>query len=132
VRRDWRRLARAYTLARHSPPGPRRDVLLHEVRKAAKRARYSAEAVIPVSGRPAESFARAAKELQTLLGDHHDSVELRALLRRLAIQAHLEGQDTFSYGRLHAIEQSRAERIEDRLPSAWDRVAARRRRRWLR
>ena len=131
VRRDWRRLARAYTLARHAPPGPRRDGLLHEVRKAAKRARYSAEAVIPVSGRPAESFARAAKDLQTLLGDHHDSVELRALLRRLAIQAHLEGQDTFSYGRLHAIEQSRAEGIEDRLPSAWDRVAARRRRRWL-
>ena len=132
VRRDWQRLARAFDAARQAPPGPRRDVLLHEVRKAAKRARYSAEAVIPVVGRPAESFARAAKELQTLLGDHHDSVELRALLRRVATGAHLEGQDTFSYGRLHAIEQAHAERIEDRLPPVWDRVAARRLRRWMR
>jgi CHAD domain-containing protein len=132
VRRDWQRLDRAFAAARQAPPGPRRDVLLHAVRKAAKRARYSAEAVIPVVGHRAESFARAAKELQTLLGYHHDSVELRALLRRVATQAYLEGQDTFSYGRLHAIEQARAEQIEDRLPSAWDRVAARRRRRWMR
>jgi CHAD domain-containing protein len=116
--------------AEHALPGPRRDLFLHETRKAAKRARHSAEAVIPVVGRRAEKFARVAKKLQTLLGEHHDSVELRAVLLQVAIEAHLDGQDSFTYGRLHAIEQARAERIEAQLPAAWDRVDARHR--WMR
>jgi len=35
---------------------------------------------VPTVGRPAAKFARAAKDLQTLLGDHHDCVVLRDLL----------------------------------------------------
>lgn len=132
VRHEWERLARAFGAAQDAPPGPRRDERLHAARKAAKRARYAAEAVVPAGGRPAETSARAAKDLQTLLGDHHDSVELRALLRRLGAAAHLDGENAFTYGRLHAIEQARAERIEDQLPAAWKRVSARRRRRWMR
>jgi len=132
VRHDWERLNRAYAAARDAPRGPRRDERLHEARKSAKRARYAAEAVVPAVGRRAESFARAAKDLQTLLGDHHDSVELRALLRRVSAAAHLDCEDTFTYGRLHAIEQVRAERIEAGLPAAWDRISAARRRRWMR
>jgi CHAD domain-containing protein len=130
VRRDWKRLSRAFAAAERASPGPRRDLFLHETRKAAKRVRYSAEAVIPVVGRRAEKFARVAKKLQTLLGEHHDSVELRAVLLQVAIEAHLDGQDSFTYGRLHAIEQARAERIEAQLPAAWDRVDARHR--WMR
>jgi CHAD domain-containing protein len=132
VRRDWKRLSRAFAAARKAPPGQRRDMFLHETRKAAKRARYSAEAVIPVAGRRAEKFARAAKKLQTLLGEHHDSVELRAVLLQVATEAHLDGQDSFTYGRLHAIEQARAERIKQELPKVWHKVASRRRRRWMR
>ena len=131
VRRDWERLARAFELARNTAPGPRRDELLHAARKAAKRTRYAAEAVAPTAGRPAEKFAVAAKKLQTLLGDHHDTVEIRAVLRRVGVQAHLDGENAFTYGRLHAIEQARAERIEVQLPAAWDRVSASRRRRWM-
>ena len=131
VRHDWERLSRAYAAARDAPRGPRHDERLHEARKSAKRARYAAEAVVPTVGRRAASFARAAKDLQTLLGDHHDSVELRALLRRVGAAAHLDGEDTFTYGRLHAIEQSHAEQIEARLPAAWDRISARRRQRWM-
>jgi CHAD domain-containing protein len=130
VRRDWKRLSRAFAAAEHALPGPRRDLFLHETRKAAKRARYSAEAVIPVVGRRAEKFARAAKKLQTLLGEHHDSVQLRTVLCEVATEAHLDGQDSFTYGRLHAIEQARAEWIEAQLPAAWDRVDARHR--WMR
>jgi len=132
ARRDGRRLARAFRIARDAPPGPRRDELLHEARKTAKRAGYAAEAAVPVIGRPAEKFARSVRGLQVLLGHHHDTVELRGVLLRVSAQAHLAGEDTFSYGRLHALEQREAERLEDRLPAAWDRVAAGRRRRWLR
>ena len=132
VRRDSRRLARAYQAARTAPAGPQHDEHLHEARKAAKRARYAAEAVVPAVGRPAERFARAAKELQTLLGDHHDSVELRRVLRRVGAEAEAAGESGFTYGRLHALEQARAEHLENQLPAVWARFEARRRRRWLR
>jgi CHAD domain-containing protein len=125
VRRDWKRLSRALAAAEHASPGPRRDLFLHETRKAAKRARCSAEAVIPVAGRPAKKFASAAKKLQTLLGERHDSVELREVLLKVGTEAHLDGQDSFTYGRLHAIKQARAKQIERKLPTAWDRVDAR-------
>ena len=131
VRRDWERLSRAFAAAEHAPPGPLRDLFLHETRKAAKRTRYSAEAVIPIVGRRAEKFARAAKKLQTLLGEHHDSVEFRAVLLQVAAEAHLDGQDSFTYGRLHAIEQARAEGIEKQLSMTWSRIAARHRH-WMR
>jgi len=131
VRRDWKRLARAYDAARQSAPGPRREALLHETRKAAKRARYAAEATVPVVGRPAAKFARAAKDLQTLLGDHHDCVVLRDLLAQMGAQADVEGKNAFIYGRLYALEQARAEHLETQLPAAWKRVSAKRRRRWL-
>ncbi|RYV52542.1 CYTH and CHAD domain-containing protein [Pengzhenrongella frigida] len=132
VRREWKRLERAFRAATKAPPGPRRDEHLHETRKAAKRARYAAEAVSPVLGRPAEKFARAAKDLQTLLGDHHDSVELRSVLLRVGSQAQLAGESAFTYGRLHALEQAHAAALEAQLPRAWRRMSARGKRRWLR
>ncbi|WP_407344068.1 CHAD domain-containing protein [Pengzhenrongella phosphoraccumulans] len=132
VRHDWRRLERAYRSARKAPPGAHRDEHLHETRKAAKRVRYAAEASTPALGRPARSYALAAKDLQTLLGDHHDCVELRAVLLRVADEARLAGEDTFTYGRLHALVQARAERLEADLPRVWHPMSSRRRRRWLR
>jgi CHAD domain-containing protein len=131
VRHEWEQLAHAYEAARDVPAGPNRDRLLHEAHRRAKRARHAAEALVPSVGRQAEKFAQAAKTLQTLLGHHHDYVELRATLQRAAVQAHLDGENVFSYGRLHALEQARAERIENRLPAAWARVSSVRRRRWM-
>jgi CHAD domain-containing protein len=131
VRRDWKRLSRVFATVQHAAPGPRRDMLLHETRKAAKRCRYSAEALAPVVGRRAEKFARAVKKLQTILGEHHDSVEFRAMLLQVAAEVHLDGQDSFTYGRLHAIEQARAEGIEEQLSTTWSRIVARHRH-WMR
>ena len=64
--------------------GPAADAALHEVRKSAKRLRYAAEAAAPVFGKRATTLARAAEEIQEILGDHQDSVVTRALLRELA------------------------------------------------
>lgn len=44
----------------------------HDMRIAAKRLRYLLEIVGPCIGEPAEPARRAAKELQSLLGDVHD------------------------------------------------------------
>lgn len=132
VRREWARLDRAVGEVATASPGEARDRALHEVRKAAKRARYSAETLVPVVGRAAVRSARTAQELQTLLGDHHDTVTVRDTLERAALEAARAGEDTFTYGRLHALAQSRAESLERRLPEVVERLGSGRHRRWMR
>ncbi|MFF5567081.1 CHAD domain-containing protein [Streptomyces sp. NPDC012623] len=107
------------------PPGPERDIALHSARKAAKRARYAAEAARPALGRPAERFAERMKAVQSVLGDHQDSVMAREALRELAVQAHAAGESAFTWGLLHGEEAARAERLERRLPEVWARASAR-------
>jgi CHAD domain-containing protein len=132
VRREWARLDRAVGAVATASPGESRDRALHEARKAAKRARYSAETLAPVVGRAAVRSARAAQELQTLLGDHHDTVTVRETLERAALEAARAGEDTFTYGRLHALAQSRAEMLERQLPEVVERLRSGRHRRWMR
>lgn len=61
-------------------PGEEDPVRLHEARKAVKRFRYAAELLQPVFESGWEALTGRARELQTLLGDHHDLVELQGLL----------------------------------------------------
>jgi CHAD domain-containing protein len=131
VRKAWKRTRRAADAAEPAPTAQLRVTRLHEVRKAAKRARYAAEAVAPSFGRPAKRFARLAEEVQEILGEHHDSVVTRDELRRMGVQAHLDGENGFTFGRLHAIEQARGERAEAAYAGAWARLARKKRRRWL-
>ena len=78
-----------------SRSGQPREVALHETRKAAKRARYAAEAAAPGlghhAGGKAERLARRMKQLQSVLGDHQDAVIVRATTREIGIEAHLAG-----------------------------------------
>lgn len=84
------------------------DPALHEVRKSAKRLRYAAEAAVPIFGKQAARLARSAEEVQSILGDHQDSVVIREKLRSLAaVSGEGGGADGFTYGRLHALEQQR-------------------------
>jgi CHAD domain-containing protein len=130
IQHDRRRLRKAVKRAKSLPVGSERDEALHEVRKAAKRLRYGAESAEPVFGKPARRLARSAKKLQTILGDHHDLVVAREVLRRVGIEAHLAGDSAFTYGRLHGLFQARAEHLERRWPPAWSRVAGVRPKRW--
>ena len=84
IRQDWHRLRKAAKAADRATTLPDRAARLHEVRKAAKRARYSAEAIEPAFGRDAARFALAVANLQTVLGDHHDDVVTSQKLRDLA------------------------------------------------
>jgi CHAD domain-containing protein len=95
-----------------------RDTAIHEARKAAKRARYAAEAAAPALGGPASRQAAQAKELQELLGDHHDSVVARTVLLGLADQARAAGEDTFPYGVMYERQAGLATEIERELPHA--------------
>jgi CHAD domain-containing protein len=131
MRKDWKRV-RTRVAAADSAPGPEeRDVRLHQVRKAAKRARYAAEALTPLYGGEATRFANAAKRVQSLLGDHQDSVVAQRVLRRLGVQAHLAGENGFSFGRLHGLEQAQADRTRAEFAVAWSRASRRKIRRWF-
>ena len=78
------------------------DTDLHSARKAGKRARYAAEAARPALGKHYNSLAQAASNLQTLLGEHQDSVVATELLRRIADELADEGENAFTYGILVA------------------------------
>ncbi|KRE54842.1 hypothetical protein ASG92_24415 [Arthrobacter sp. Soil736] len=57
--------------------------------------------------------------MQQILGDYQDSVVTRDLLRRLGAEAFVQGESGFSYGRLHALEQSVALDAEARFHRQW-------------
>ena len=113
VRRAARRLQRALAAV---PGAEGRDTAIHEARKATKRARYAAEAAAPAVGSTAKRQATQAKELQQLLGDHHDSVVARMVLLDLAQMARAAGEDTFTYGLMHQRQACQAATIEQTLP----------------
>ncbi|MFD8549053.1 CHAD domain-containing protein [Streptomyces sp. NPDC059649] len=119
VLKDYRRLAGRMEAALDAPAGRGRDEALHNARKAAKRARYAAEAARPALGKPAKKFAKRIKKLQQLLGDHQDSVVARGALRELAIQAHRAGEGGFTFGLLYGREEALAAERERDLPATW-------------
>lgn len=125
LRADLRRVGKRHQayLAAGDTPGER-DRALHEVRKAAKRLRYSAETAVPVLGSRASTLSARAKALQQLLGEHQDTVVARQVLRDLGVRAHLSGENGFTFGRLHALEEARAAELAARYPAAYDDLPA--------
>lgn len=124
VARAARRTRRRMKQARRTKAGPVRDVALHETRKAAKRARYAAEAAQPAFGGKAKRFASRMKAIQSVLGDHQDAVSARTVTREIGVQAHLAGENAFTFGLLH--ERAHRDSLEwaDRAGRAWKRAAA--------
>jgi CHAD domain-containing protein len=95
------------------------DHALHEVRILAKRCRYAAEAVAPVAGEPAGLLATALADLQTVLGDHQDTVVAEEWLAGAA--AHLPGSRDAADA---LVEQERSQRhtLRQAWPAAWQAV----------
>jgi CHAD domain-containing protein len=90
-----------------------RDDAIHLIRKRAKRLRYTAAA----TGAP--KVSKRAKKIQSLLGDHQDSVVSRAHLLQQAEAAHAAGEETFTYGLLYQQETDlaleRRQHLQSRL-----------------
>ena len=117
VKRASRRLERALAAVPVAGDGDK-DTAIHEARKAAKRARYAAEAATPALGGTARRQASRTKKLQGLLGDHHDSVVARTVLRGIARQAREAGEDTFTYGLMYERQACQAGEMERALAAA--------------
>ncbi|HET6633932.1 MAG TPA: CYTH and CHAD domain-containing protein [Streptomyces sp.] len=124
IRQENRRLEARVTAALAAPAGQQRDDALHEARKAAKRARYATEAAGRALGARAARHGRPLTAVQTVLGEHQDSVQARRALRDIAVQAHAAGEQSFTYGVLHAREEALADRHERELPGLWSAVSA--------
>jgi CHAD domain-containing protein len=88
------------------------DEALHLIRKRAKRLRYTAAAT------GEDEVSKQAKAIQTLLGDHHDSVVSRQHLLEQAEAARAAGEDTFNYGLLYQQETELAASCSDQLDDA--------------
>jgi CHAD domain-containing protein len=124
VRRKWKRLAAAAEqLGADSP-----DEELHEVRILAKRCRYAAEAVAPIEGRTAVRFADAVAGLQTVLGDHQDTVVAEDWLRGAAA---VIPSARLAAGQLIGLERADRADLRAQWPGGWRKASRKKLRQWL-
>lgn len=133
AKKDVRRLRRKVAAVGPREPGDAgadsgsdpdsRNVAFHDVRKAAKRVRYIAEAASLAKAKSADRIEEAAHTIQKILGQHQDSVVAREQLLRLGTKSGLgsksDGDSDFTFGRLHALEERRADEAEKEFFKAW-------------
>jgi CHAD domain-containing protein len=131
VGRCYRKTRRRMRSAVLETQGPARDAALHDARKAAKRARYAAEAAIPTGGSNAQRLAGQMRNVQSVLGDHHDTVVGRQVSRRLGIAAQLAGESAFTYGLFYERDACSAARLDVQARKVWQRAKRRKYRSWL-
>ncbi|NRQ34422.1 CYTH and CHAD domain-containing protein [Nonomuraea sp. NN258] len=116
---NWNRVTKAYDTAQAIEDPERREIAMHDVRKAAKRARYTAEALQPTLGKRMGKLAGLAEDVQEVLGTHQDGVVAQETLAKEAESARQAGEDTFTYGLLIGIERNTADRAHADFPRIW-------------
>lgn len=111
--RSKRKAAKRLEQAGALPAGERRDLAMHRARKAAKRARYTAELAGPVVGKRAAKIVTLMKQRQDELGDRQDAVVAADFLRHLgAVAGTTPGENGFTFGMLYERELRRAEQAD--------------------
>jgi CHAD domain-containing protein len=125
---DVRRLAdstwadlrtRAADAASVWPASHERDTALHQLRKAAKRVRYALELVTRVDDQRRPEDRRtldALRDLQRVLGEHHDTVATREWLRTHSPSV-AESRESAAHTRLLEHERLAAQRCEQEYES---------------
>jgi CHAD domain-containing protein len=125
VEKRWKKLRHAVA---NLGPAPSAEAL-HAVRIRAKRARYAAEACVPVFGKPAKRFARAITEVQDVLGEHHDATVSSAWLAKTAHEC--SPGDAYALGRLAQIEHDAADAARVEFGDVWKRARRKKLRAWM-
>ena len=117
-----------------APTDPDED--FHEVRKRAKRARYTAEAVAPALGPDlagdAERFVRLATTVQDVLGEHQDAVGACREVLRLVAERPQDGRFNLAAGRLLERQEHAASAARSRFFEVWAKLDRKKVTRWLR
>jgi CHAD domain-containing protein len=123
ARRPWRHLTEAVCALDDDAP----DAALHNVRILAKRCRYAAETFAPVIGRAAR-LAAALADVQTVLGEHHDTVTAEAWLRNAAVS---ELKGALAAGELVSLQRLERARLRSEWPAIWEIASAKKLRSWI-
>jgi CHAD domain-containing protein len=126
VRRPWHALAKRVKALDESPS----DEQLHEIRIRTKRVRYAAEAVAPIVGKQARSFARAAAGLQEVLGDVNDAVVAARWLDDWRQNDRKPGEIRTAEA-LATAEHAHAVSRREGWRTAWEKLAATELRTWM-
>lgn len=108
----WRRVLRRHAELEHSDDP---DEARHRTRKAAKRARYTAEAARPLLGDPARRLAAQASRVQETLGAYQDSVIAREHLAELRPTE----TEARTIGRLIVVERDAADQALNDAHEVW-------------
>jgi CHAD domain-containing protein len=127
VAKAWKRLdrdVRALTL-------DGADAEWHETRKAAKKARYAAEACAPVLGTPAKKLAKQVERVTEMLGEHQDAAVAAQRLHEFALAGRVGAESAFCLGVLHAAERDAVRKARADFLDIWPEVARTRWRTWL-
>jgi CHAD domain-containing protein len=121
----WSDLRTHAAAAASAPPASHeRDTALHELRKAAKRVRYALELVARVDDQRRPEDRRtldALRDLQGVLGEHHDTVATREWLRTHPPSA-AESRESAAHTRLLEHERLAAQQCEQEYESILRRV----------
>ena len=123
VQKPWQRVVDAVEALGPDPS----DAQLHAVRILAKRSRYAAEAAAPLLEPSATRFAAAVADLQTVLGDHQDTVLAEAWLRS-AFSRSTDVSPTVA--RLIELEQEQRASLRAQWPTAWRKATAKKLHTW--
>jgi CHAD domain-containing protein len=110
ARKELRRLRAAYSELGEDPSNDD----LHAVRIRAKHARYAAELAARSGGRPLADLASALRDIQDLIGIHHDAVVAEQRVRSLA-----SDESRLAAGRIVELERQRRETAREELPALW-------------
>lgn len=112
----WQRVLRRHAELEHADDP---DEARHRTRKAAKRARYTAEAARPLLGDPARQLAAQASKVQEVLGAYQDSVIAREHLAELDTTE----REARTVSRLIGVERDAADQALDEAREVWREAA---------
>ncbi|AKK06562.1 hypothetical protein CMUST_11235 [Corynebacterium mustelae] len=101
-----------------------RETYFHDLRKAAKKLRYAAEAIGDATSIDTLDLYKACKDMQAVLGDFQDSVTARDKLLKLAGNAHRHGINTFGFGVLYRLEHELSQHVLADYEQTYAAVAA--------
>jgi CHAD domain-containing protein len=131
VRGVWKRLCRAGRGLDLSSA----DEQYHEVRKRSKRARYAAEAVAHALDPSVENtvlrFAKHARGLQDVLGEHQDATVACQEIHRVVAANLTDGPFNLAAGRLLERQQNAADRARTRFFKVWQKIDRKKNRDWM-
>ncbi|WP_194819283.1 CHAD domain-containing protein [Nocardia sp. XZ_19_385] len=117
LQRDHERIE-AFIRAEPSTAPADRIEMLHDIRKSAKRLRYSCEAAADILGEEATDLGKHAKHLQSVLGDHRDAIESHEAIVARAAEAEAAGENPALYHLLASAEDEAAHDELENYPAA--------------